>query len=62
MNVLTVEELGKLLKITEKQAKALMKSEDFPSVKLGKEYRVEESVLMEWLKEKKSVRFDWNKF
>lgn len=62
MNVLTVEELSDLLKITEKQAKALMKSEDFPSVKIGKSYRVEESVLMEWLKEKKSIKLDWGKF
>lgn len=58
MNILTIEDLKNTLKLSDKQANALMKSEDFPSVKIGKSYRVEESVLMEWLKEKKSIKLD----
>jgi len=56
MNVLTTEDLQNILKLNPKQAKALMRTEGFPSVKIGREYRVEEEALIEWMK---STKADW---
>lgn len=61
MNILTTEDLQEVLKLTERRAKALMRSEGFPSVRIGREYRVEEDALMEWLKTTKSVKLDYSK-
>lgn len=60
MNILTVEELKDVLKISEKQAKALMRTKEFPSIKIGREYRVEEA-LIEWMKTTKSIKLDYSK-
>lgn len=56
MNILTIEDLKNTLKLSDKQANALMRNEDFPSVKIGKEYRVEEQALLEWMQMKKEVK------
>lgn len=56
MNILTIEDLKNTLKLSDKQANALMRNEDFPSVKIGKEYRVEEQALLEWMQKKKEVK------
>ena len=61
MNVLTVEDLKDVLKISEKQATALMRTKVFPSIKIGREYRVEESALIEWMKTTKSIKLDYSK-
>lgn len=61
MNVLTTEDLQELLKISERRAKALMRAEGFPSIRIGMDYRVEEEALMEWLKTTKSVKLDYSK-
>lgn len=61
MNILTTEDLQEVLKLTERRAKALMRSEGFPSVRIGRDYRVEEDALMEWLKKTKSVKLDYSK-
>lgn len=61
MNVLTTTDLQKVLKIGEKQAKLLMRTEGFPSVQIGNQYRVEEEALNEWLRSTKSVKFDYHK-
>lgn len=45
MNVLTTEEVRELLKLNDRQAKALMRTEGFPSIKIGREYRVTEDDL-----------------
>ena len=42
MNVFTKDDLKDILKISEKQAIGLMRMEDFPSFKIGREYRVTE--------------------
>ena len=42
MTVYTITELQELLKLNPKQAKALMRTDGFPSIKIGREYRVEE--------------------
>lgn len=56
MNILTIEDLKNTLKLSDKQANALMRNEDFPSVKIGKEYRVEEQALLEWMQTPKEVK------
>lgn len=61
MNILTTEDIQNLLKISSKQAKALMRADGFPSIKIGREYRVEEQSLLEWMKETKSVKLDYSK-
>lgn len=61
MNILTVEELKDVLKISEKRAKALMRTNGFPSIKIGREYRVEEQALIEWMKTTKSIKLDYSK-
>ena len=61
MNILTTEDVKRLLKISDKQAKALMRADGFPSIKIGREYRVEEQALLDWMKETKSVKLDYSK-
>lgn len=56
MNILTIEDLKNTLKLSDKQANALMRSEGFPSVKICKEYRVEEQALLEWMQTPKEVK------
>ena len=62
MNILTVEELKDVLKITEKKAKALMRTEGFPSIRIVREYRVEEEALMEWMRSTKTINLNYSKF
>ena len=61
MTFYTTPELQELLKINPKQAKALMRTEGFPSVKIGREYRVEESMLRQWLLDTKEFPLDYSK-
>lgn len=61
MNILTAEDLQKILKIGERQAKALMRTKGFPSCKIGREYRVTESALQQWLDSTKSIKLDYSK-
>lgn len=61
MNILTTEDLEKTLKINNRRAKALMRTEGFPSIRIGMDYRVEEEALMEWLKTTKTIKLDYSK-
>lgn len=61
MNFLTEEDIQKILKLNKRQTKALMRTAGFPSIKIGREYRVEEQFLLDWLKETKSVKLDYSK-
>ena len=61
MNILTTDDVKTLLKISDKKAKALMRTEGFPSIKIGREYRVEEQALLDWMKETKIVKLDESK-
>lgn len=52
MKALTREDLMEILKISEKQALGLMRLEDFPSFRIGRvgrDYRVTEEKLEEWV-------------
>lgn len=61
MNILTTEDLQSLLKLSDKQARALMRTKGFPSCKIGREYRVTETALQQWLDSTKSVKLDYSK-
>ena len=61
MNILTTEDIKTLLKISDKKAKALMRTEGFPSIRIGQEYRVEEQALLDWIKSVKEVKLDYTK-
>ena len=61
MNILTTNDVKSILKLSDKQAKALMRTEGFPSIKIGREYRVEEQALLDRMKETKSIKLDYNK-
>lgn len=61
MKFYTADELQEMLKLTPKQAKALIRTDSFPSVKIGREYRVEEDSLRQWLIETKEIKLDYSK-
>lgn len=61
MKFYTTQELKQILKLSEKQAKALMRTEGFPSIKIGREYRVEEEMLYDWLAETDEFPLDYSK-
>ena len=49
LELLTIEELGGLLKISRSKAYSLIKEKDFPIIKIGRCIRVEKSLLLSWL-------------
>jgi len=61
-DVITVQEVQKILKIGKDAAYALVRSDDFPSFKIGGQYRVLSSQLNDWILEqisKKKERDKW---
>lgn len=36
-----------------------MRADGFPSIKIGREYRVEEQALLDWIKNTKAIRLDY---
>lgn len=61
MKIYTESELQELLQISEKQAKALMRTAGFPSFKIGSQRRVEESQLLEWISGNPELKLDYSK-
>ena len=47
-HTMTVDDLAKSLKCCKSYAYKIMKRDDFPSLKLGKEYRVEQQAFIDW--------------
>ena len=56
MNILTTKDLQNLLQISHKKAKALMRTDGFPAVKIGRDYRVTEEAFTEWMSSPKAVK------
>lgn len=57
-SMISVEELQKILNIGKDMAYNLVRRKDFPSIKLGREYRVLVEQLPEWLlKQQKTNNF-----
>lgn len=48
-SVLTIAEVAKILKLSDKSVYALVKKGTIPSFKLGSQYRVTESIFNQWL-------------
>lgn len=61
MNILTTKDIQNMLKISHKKAKALMRTEGFPAVKIGRDYRVTEEAFSEWMSNPKAVKLDYSK-
>ena len=61
MKIYTEEDLQDILQLSQKQIKALMRVNEFPSVKIGRSYRVEEEAFLEWLHQTRSVRLDYSR-
>lgn len=61
MNILDTDELQTLLKISSKQAKALMRAEGFPAFRIGREYRVTEQALLDWIGTNPTIKLDYSK-
>jgi len=49
MDLITIEEMGELLKLSRSKAYQLTKQKDFPIIKIGKCIRVEKYLLFKWL-------------
>ena len=49
IELLTIEEMGKLLKISRSKAYMLIKQKDFPLVRIGKCIRINKNELLNWL-------------
>lgn len=55
------EELQEVLQVGKRQAKALMRTSGFPSIRIGRSYRVEEGAFLDWIKQTKHVRLDYSR-
>ena len=61
MKFYTAEDLQQIMQIGHKQAEALMRVEGFPSIRIGRSYRVKEEDFLTWLSQTKSVKLDYSK-
>ena len=61
MKFLTTEDIQEILQLNNRQARALMRTEGFPSIKIGREYRVEEDSFANWIGTTKEVKLDYSK-
>lgn len=61
MRFYTEEELQDVLQVGKRQAKALMRTSGFPSIRIGRSYRVEEEAFLDWMKQTRHVRLDYSK-
>lgn len=61
MRIITTSDLQDILRLNNRQAKALMRTEEFPSFKIGREYRVTEDDLIEWIMSKPNIKLDYSK-
>lgn len=61
MNILTEQEVQQLLKLNSRQTKALMRTASFPAFKIGREYRVSEADLEQWIGARPNIKLDYSK-
>lgn len=50
-----------MLGFSDKKIRALVKLKDFPSVKVGNSYLIEEDALRSWFTNKKEIKLDYSK-
>ena len=53
--LLTVEEMGSILKISRSKAYALARQKNFPSIKIGKNIRIDKKELFTWISKQASA-------
>lgn len=58
MKYLTPKDVQEILKISRNNVYALFKSEDFPAIRIGKQFRVSEEALEKYL-ERKADKKQW---
>ncbi len=51
-DVLTVQEMAEILRIGRNAAYALAASEEFPSIRVGRQFRISKSAFDDWLRRK----------
>jgi predicted DNA-binding transcriptional regulator AlpA len=61
MTILNEQELAQTLQLGTRQARALMRTESFPSFRIGRAYRVEEGALLEWIRTNPQQKLDYSK-
>lgn len=59
MEFYTETEIRDMLRLGEKQCKALMQTDGFPSIKVGREYRILKSAFTEWLQNTKEIKLNY---
>lgn len=59
MEFFTEEEVKDILHLGDKQCKALMRTDGFPSIQIGREWRVSVDAFKEWLKNTKTIKLDY---
>jgi len=52
INLLTIEEVAKILRVSKLTAYNFIHSDGFPKVLVGRAWRVEEQLLLKWIQEK----------
>jgi excisionase family DNA binding protein len=55
IKLLTISEVCKILRVSKPTAYNLIHSKGFPRIKVGREWRVEEQLLLKWIQENSSV-------
>ena len=61
MRFLTEQDLMEIFKISNKQAKALMRTKGSPSIKIGRNYRIEEQDLLDWIYTEEAIHLDYSR-
>ena len=61
MTYLSQEDIQNLLHLNARQARAFLKTEGVPSVQIGAQFLIEESLLQNYLAENKTTRLVYNK-
>ena len=60
MNMLEIKDIMDILHLSEKSTRALFQHPDFPSIKIGRKYLIEESVFKTWLANANTVKLDYS--
>ena len=58
LNILTTQDLMDMFNMSERQIKALYRTENFPVIKIGGKYYTQENRLQDWLASVKNVRLE----
>lgn len=59
MEFYTKKDIQEMLQLGSKQVDALMQTDGFPSIRIGRDYRVEKSAFTEWVQSTKNIVLDY---